>query len=348
MLDSASLLRRHRYRLLDSLDGINSDLSVIERGRKRILFLTPHLSTGGMPQYLLRKIEVFSESADVYCILWDDIAPMFKVQKDQISKILGDRFFVLGENKKELITIIENVICPDIIHIDDICERFIKADILSTLYRPNRPYFICETPHSSTTEPEEKIFLPDKFIMVNKWIQDKYSVLKCPSEILEYFMDPVDSYVQEEFQEKLDMDTNRKHIINVGLFTPGKNQKEVIEYARSLLEYPIDFHFIGNLAGNFQDYWEPIIKELPKNCKIWGEREDVSNFYKAADLFLFTSNWELAPIVIRESIAHRLPILLKPLETYSGDYDESPYVDYLLPGNFKGPNISKIKKLLSL
>jgi len=49
---------------------------------------------------------------------------------------------------------------------------------------------------------------------------------------------------------KLGLDPNYKNIINIGLFTWGKNQGYAFEIARTLEQYKIMFHFIGNQAIN--------------------------------------------------------------------------------------------------
>lgn len=321
-------IRRYRYDIIKILNQIENDIKYISRGKKRILYIAPHLSTGGMPQYLLKKISTFKDFAEVYCVQWEDNAPLYDVQKSQIMNLLGDRFFCLSDKKGEIIEIIERV-CPDIIHMEDISERFIPADILEKIYSSNRPYFICETPHSSTTEIEEKVFLPDKFVMVNQWMCNKYSKLDCQFDVLEYPIEDLSGYNKTEYLDLLGLDPEKKHIINIGLFTPGKNQRELVEIARDLIDYPIQFHFIGNQASNFVNYWKPINEDLPVNCKIWGERKDTENFYKASDLFVFTSVWELSPIVIRESLSYGLPIMMRRLPSYLDEYDRNELVTYL-------------------
>jgi autotransporter strand-loop-strand O-heptosyltransferase len=109
-------------------------------------------------------------------------------------------------------------------------------------------------------------------------------------------------------------------VLNVGLWTPGKNQAEGIEIAR---KYPdFTFHFVGNQAGNFKDYWEPLMKDLPKNVIVHGEREDVSDFMFGANIFMFNSTWECNPLVLREAISYGLPIIAHNLPQYCGIYDK--------------------------
>jgi autotransporter strand-loop-strand O-heptosyltransferase len=86
----------------------------------------------------------------------------------------------------------------------------------------------------------------------------------------------------------------------------------------------VQFHFVGNQAGNFKDYWEPLMKDLPENVTVWGERNDTDVFMKAADLFMFNSTWECNPLVLREAISYGKPILARNLPQY-----KNMFTDYI-------------------
>ena len=58
------------------------------------------------------------------------------------------------------------------------------------------------------------------------------------------------------------------------------------------------------------------MKDIPDNVKIWGERADVELFMTAADVFMFNSTWECNPLVLREAMAHTLPIVARNLPQY--------------------------------
>jgi len=310
--------------------------------RKKILYVSPHFSTGGLPQYLLKKIESFNDSSDIYCVEYSYYGDAYVVQRNKVISILGDKFISLGDDKSKLIEIISDI-SPDIIHFEEIVETFIDNDILKIIYGKDRKYFICETCHSSQIEPSVKIYKPDKFAMVSKWIMNKFSILGIPSELLEY---PIENKKPNKRLALLDLnlDPNKKHVINVGLFTPGKNQGELINYARALVGFPIEFHFIGNQAPNFYDYWEPLMKDLPSNCRVWGERSDVDTFYQAADLFAFTSVFELNPLCIKESLSWKTPVLFRNLDTYANFYEGNGLAHYLSDDVEK--NIYKILKII--
>ncbi len=293
----------------------------------KVLYVTPHLSTGGLPQYLWRKIETFNDLAEIYCIEYSYYGDAYVVQRNKIESLLGDRFFAINSDGNRLESIIREI-DPDVVHFEELVETFVDPKILDSVYSDDRRYYIYETCHSSETDPSIKKYLPDMFIMVSKWIAEKFSVLRVPFEILEYPIDDL-SPEREKCLSELGLDPSKKHVINIGLFTHGKNQGELIEYARSLESFPIQFHFVGNQADNFAWYWRPLMRNLPSNCKIWGEREDVYRFYQIADLFVFTSKFELNPLCVKESLSWKNKILLRRMDTYSGIYDNNPNISYL-------------------
>lgn len=295
----------------------------------KILYVAPHLSTGGLPQYLLKKLESFNSVVNVYCVEYNFYGDLYVVQRNKISQLLQEKFFSLSENKGELLNIIDGI-KPDVIHFEEIPETFIGKEILNKIFSPSRDYLICETCHSSTIDPSIKFYKPDKFIMVSKWIDDKFKVLDVPSEILEY---PIENKIVHKSQsmETLGLSPDKKHVLNVGLFTPGKNQAEIIKYARALEKFPIEFHFVGNQASNFAEYWQPLMQDLPLNCRIWGERNDVDLFYQACDMLLFTSKFELNPLCIKEALSYKLKCSFYNLHTYSGIYNNNDLVSFLSP-----------------
>ncbi len=303
--------------------------------KKKIVFIAPHLSTGGMPQYLVKQIELIKDDCEVYCVEWGDVTGgVLVVQRNKVVNLLGDRLITLGEDKHELFNII-NKIQPDVIHLQEIPELFMENGVAEKLYTPDRNYVLIETSHDSGYDTNSKIYLPDKFLMVSQYQVNNYKRFDIPCDVVEY---PIENKVRTKTREQalrdLGLDPNLKHAINVGLFTPRKNQAEIIEYARMLQNYPIQFHFIGNQADNFKFYWEPLMQNFPKNCKWWNERSDVDSFYEAADLFLFTSrghatDMETMPLVIRESLGWKVPSLIYNLPVYMGYFDKYNTIEYL-------------------
>ena len=298
--------------------------------KKTLVFIAPHLSTGGLPQYLFKAIEAIHTDMNVYCIEWENITGgVFVVQRNRIQQLLGKNLMTLPADKHELFNILQTI-NPDIIHLQEIPELFMPNDIADRLYSSDRKYVLIETSHTSTYNVQNKRYLPDKFLMVTEYQTQAYETLSVPCDVVEYPIEhKIRNYSREEALQKLKLDPTYKHVINVGLFTPGKNQKEIIEYAKLLSAYPIQFHFIGNQAINFKSYWAPLMQEFPNNCKWWGERDDVDAFYEAADLFLFTSKLEAMPLVVREALSWKIPTLMYNLPVYLGYFDTYDTITYL-------------------
>jgi FkbM family methyltransferase len=312
----------------------------------KIVYIAPHLSTGGCPQYLLKKIQVLHKEHDVYCIEYSNHGG-FTVQRNQIKEILGNKFFDLSEDKSKMMNIINNI-APEVVHLEEMPEYFMDGEIAMKLYSKDRKYKLIETSHDSSFNPNSKIFYPDKILFVSKYQLETLRSIGVDMDVTEYPITVRPRKSREEALKVLALDPNKKHIINVGLFTPRKNQAEIVEYAKKLKNYPIQFHFIGNQADNFKHYWEPIMKDFPLNCTWWNERKDVDNFYQAADLFLFTSRGnnndkETSPLVIREAISYNLPSLIYNLPVYLGMYDKYENIKYL---NFDDLN-DNCQKILS-
>lgn len=293
----------------------------------KILITIPHASTGGLPQVALKRVENLIIDNDIYVIEYNYISWSYVVQRDKMIEILGDKFISLGNNN--LIDIIK-YIDPDIIHMEEMPEMFIDTMYCDWIYRADRTYKITECTHTSAII--NKKYFPDKFMFVSEYSKQQYKNLNVPSTVIEYPIEKKDIN-HSLAQKKLNFDPEYLNIINVGLFTHGKNQKYLFDLAKKLKDYKVRFHFIGNMADNFKDYWQPLLTEKQNdiyyNCFIYGEREDVDLFYQAADLLIHPSLLELNPLVIKEATSYNLPIFLNNLSTYLNMYDSYKNVKYL-------------------
>ena len=313
----------------------------------KVLYITPHLSTGGAPRYLLEKIKLLNDVCDIYCIEYHDITGgVLVVQRSEIASILGNKLITIGENKMRVVDEVKRI-APDVIHFEEMPEYFCAYEVAEAIYNVNRTYKIFETSHDSSFNPDNKLFFPDKFLFVSEYQRQMMASVNVDSEVVEFPITYKKKSNRLTALKKLDLDPNLVHIINIGLFTARKNQKELIEYARKLTNLPVQFHFIGSLADNFKYYWEDAIKDLPPNCKIWGERSDVDNFYDAADFFFFASRGfehdkETSPLVIKECIGWNLPIFLYNLPVYCNMYNK--YDNMMFLSLDKDVNINMLKE----
>ena len=290
----------------------------------KVLYMPQHLSCGGMPQFLLKRIQklmVHTHNIEIYVLEYNNYGKHFPTQRDQISNLLGDRFYSLDDNKMEAINII-NEIKPDIIHLDEMPELMNNDELFKKIYDNNRTWRIVETCHNSTFNPDkDKRYRPDLYAFCTPWHEDIFAGMDSMYVTIPYPIDEVKYTSTDKFMAKAELgfEGGKTHVINVGIWTKGKNQAEGIEIAR---KYPdMMFHFIGVQAGNFRDYWEPLMKDLPDNVRVWGERSDIDRFMMAADIFMFNSTFELNPLVLREAISYGLPIVARKLEQYAGMYD---------------------------
>jgi Glycosyl transferases group 1 len=317
---------------------------------KKLLIITPHLSTGGAPQVTVNKVELLQNHFNIKVVEYAFLAWNFVVQRNRIKVLLGEQsFHSLGENKKaELFDIIKDFE-PDVISMEEFPEMFMANDISEQIYHKARPWKIVETTHDSSFNPKNKKWMPDKFIFVSSYNSFKYIDLPVPMEVIEY---PVDkkSRNKHAMREKLGLEHDYKHFVTVGLFTPRKNQAYAFELAKRLKNYKIKFHFLGNQAGNFKTYWEPLMADKPDSCVVWGERNDVNNFLEAADVFFFPSkgdrgNKELNPIAIKEAIEYDdLIKAMYNLDVYCNKYNNEENMVYLT-GDIGTDATNLIKKL---
>jgi glycosyltransferase involved in cell wall biosynthesis len=310
---------------------------------KKLLIISPHFSTGGAPQVTLNKVELLRDHYEIMVVEYAFLAWNFVVQRNKVINILGGNFKSLGENKRELLDFIESF-NPDVISMEEFPEMFMDNDLARELYSEDRTYRIVETTHDSSFPPHEKRWMPDEFVFVSAHNMFRYNHLDVPMQVIEY---PVNEKVWEGTNDDF-----CKYIAIVGLWTPRKNQAYAIELARQLEDYNVDFQFIGNQAGNFQSYWEPLMKDLPSNCTVLGEIDNVSRVLRNYDMFLFPSkgdknNKELNPIAIKEALQYKeMPKLMYNLDVYHNKYNDYENVVYLTGDSYTDSmNMVKILNL---
>lgn len=297
-----------------------------------ILFLAPHLSTGGMPAFLLKRIEELHKLANIYVVEFSNFSDIYVVQKNKIKALVPEnQFFTLGEDKMELIDIIKNNNI-DIVHVEEMVEGFesfnkMPMNLINALYSNDRTWRVVETCHNVWFNPDKlKKMHPDAYAFVTPHHLFTFENMPSIKKVIQFPLENKRPGIVSKIAAKtrLGFDITKTNVVSIGLWTPGKNQAELIEMASRYLT--VHFHIVGNQAPNFRDYWEPLMKDLPHNVTVWGERSDTDDFLKAADIFMFNSTWECNPLVIREAINYGVPIVARNLPQYEGMFD-----DYILP-----------------
>lgn len=288
--------------------------------KTKILFLAPHLSSGGMPSFLLKRIQLLNDLFDIYVVEYACLSDTYIVHRKQIQEIVKDKFYTLDDNKLELLKIIKD--CKiDIVHIEHEAEGF-DMNMVSMLYKNDRTYRIVETCHNVIFKPESKIFIPDAFAFCTPYHFETFKSIDTFKQLIQF---PIEVNVPDwkdivYAKQTLGFKEGKINVLNVGLWTKGKNQGEALLIARQ--NPNIDFHFVGNQAINFADYWQPLMDDLPENVKVWGERDDVALFMQGCDIFMFNSTFECNPLVLKEAIGYQMPIYAHNLPQYCGMYDD--------------------------
>jgi len=295
--------------------------------KRKLLYIAPHLSTGGQPQYLYKQIESFKNDFEIEVVEINNVGgEEFAVQKNKIRNSVP--LHILGDDKSKILDAIKKF-NPDIIHFHEIPQFDLSKEVLDKIFdNSKRNYKIVVTTHGSFTNPNEITHHPDRYVLVSEWSRRVFESTNVETSVWEY---PIENHTfdKNKFKKDLGFESDWKHVLNVGLFSPGKNQAEIFQIAKELSKYKIKFHFIGNQAGNFESYWGPLMKDKPDNCIVWGERNDVEKFYAAADMFYFSSKLELNPLSVKEALSYRLPSIFRKLHTYLDTYDGNQLVTYI-------------------
>ena len=199
--------------------------------KKRLLYIAPHLSTGGLPQYLLKQIQHFLNEFEIEVVELNNVGgDAFVVQKNKIKELVP--LHTLGSNKQELLDIISEF-KRDIIHFQEIPQHDISFEILDKIWDNKRDYFIVASTHGSLTKPEEINYHPDRYILVSEWSKQKFEHLGIDTKVWEY---PIENfkYDKDSSKDVLGFEKDWKHVLMVGLFSVGNNQSEIFDVARLL------------------------------------------------------------------------------------------------------------------
>lgn len=298
----------------------------------KILYLMPHASTGGMPAFVLKTIETLKDDVEIFVVEYACHSLDYVVQRNAIMDIVGDNFRTLHDNKMELFDVI-NEWKPDVVHIHEPAER-LNSDMVAKLYDNNRSYRIIETCHDVSFKPdEEKVYHPDYYAFCTPYHVETFGKMPSMYSIIEFPIDNHKVSQEDSYETKIALGFNlkKKHVVNIGLWTPGKNQGEMLELARQMPD--VAFHFVGNQAMNFEHYWGPLMNDLPENVVVWGEKSDADKFMDAADVFMFNSTWECNPLVLREAISKGKKIIARDLPQYKNMFTR--YMTNLDPRKLK-------------
>ncbi|MDA9801519.1 glycosyltransferase family 4 protein [Candidatus Pseudothioglobus singularis] len=111
-----------------------------------------------------------------------------------------------------------------------------------------------------------------------------------------------------DLRKKLGFNSTDKIILSAGRETRSKGVEDFCNVALSLKERK-DYKFV--FLGGYRDkkYHDYLVESYGDVVSFMGMREDINNFYRSADLFLFLSHRESAGLVLAEAMFFSLPIV---------------------------------------
>lgn len=325
--------------LFNNINNVSPD------NRKKFLFITPHLSTGGSPKYLQWLIDQkIKEGYFVKVLEWNLYSPTYTIQRDAIIKMVDIKnFYSVGSYEeedsifygkiKDVIDFVKNF-SPDYIHLNEYTENFaikqLPNDFIKFIYNNDRKYKIYETTHSANTDVLHKINIPDELWFVSPYQYEKAKNLNIKTSLVEMEITKKNRPNRNQTLKNLGLDPQKLHILQVGLFSKNKNQKFIFDIAKNFINKNIEFHFIGNSC--YVD--ECNINKDQLNCKIWGERSDVDLFMSCMDVFVMPSYEELNPIALKEAISWDMKCFVSDLVTIHDIYKDNENVTFIHGNNF--------------
>lgn len=310
--------------------------------REVFLFIAPHLSTGGSPEYLRwlikrKKKEGFEVFVLEYCYYGS-----YEVQRKKIIEEVGEDHFIeflpltqpqqRYDEQWEVLKKIVLKVNPNYIHLNELSETFgmrtLPEEFLDFLYGNDNTFNLIETCHTSKDNFATKKRIPDEFYFCSKFHFQLSENIITRKTLVEMPLKEKRNKNKKAAMERLGLSKDEFHVLNVGLFTANKNQKYIYDLAEKLKDYNITFHFVGNTCF-FDDCDLSEDQVKLHNCIVHGEKDNVDDFYEATDLFVFPSLEELNPISVKEALSWGMDVFLNKLTSYGDTYDNNDSVSYI-------------------
>ena len=119
--------------------------------------------------------------------------------------------------------------------------------------------------------------------------------------------------IKKTAREKLGLKTDELMFLFVGQHIWEKNTRLIVESLAEVKELPFRMFFVGTgyAKSDLQELTEKLgLQEKLKFMGVITGRNELRDYYTAADLFLFPSLYDNAPLVIREAGAMETPSIL--------------------------------------
>jgi hypothetical protein len=105
--------------------------------KKKMLIITPHLSTGGAPQVTANKVSLLKDRFDLMVVEHAFVAWRYVVQRNRIIEEVGtSRFVSLGDDKTAELRALISSFDPDVISMEEFPEMFMSREMTDMVYSP--------------------------------------------------------------------------------------------------------------------------------------------------------------------------------------------------------------------
>jgi glycosyltransferase involved in cell wall biosynthesis len=140
---------------------------------------------------------------------------------------------------------------------------------------------------------------------VARYIAREY---RAPTERIRVIYNGIDT---DRFRPASDGPSGGRRVVMIGRLVPQKNPALFVRAAAALRRQIPDvcFTWIGDGPLRERTTAECAAAGLSDCCELTGERHDVPELLRAADLFWLTSDWEGLPNVVLEAMASGLPVV---------------------------------------
>ncbi|MDR0948258.1 MAG: glycosyltransferase family 4 protein [Lachnospiraceae bacterium] len=124
-----------------------------------------------------------------------------------------------------------------------------------------------------------------------------------------------------------------KRILSIGRLTQEKGFDYLVEVAKTLLpKYP-DWEWIIVGEGEEREFLTAKIKEyhLENRLHLVGRQRNVESYYESSAIYVMTSRFEGAPMVLLEALGYHLPVVSFDCATGPAEMIEEGKCGYLIP-----------------
>lgn len=292
--------------------------------KKKVLIILPDLRIGGAEKNsVIIANELFKKNIEVIFVIKNDI--------NAYSSFLNSKIKIYSLRVKRL----RNILLPLKNIINQEKPTFIIASmwpltsltLISVLLSKFKPklYFVEHVPLFISRKYETKsskffmkfiinttYFLANKIICVSKGVRDE--LIKetfINKKKFDVIYNPISQIENSKLKNENDWRfQNSKKLLSVGSLKYAKNHELLIN-SFSILNDRINCELIIIGQGPLYEDLKKLIKKLNLDSKIQiiNYRNDISYFYKTADLFVLTSRWEGFGNVIVESFTYGTPVV---------------------------------------